>query len=186
MDKVLRRLVLTAMLTALAVVLGIVVKFTPGLNLEFPNGGSVFGLYTLPLVVIGILLGYKHGILGGLVYGLVSWLLDGYFIHWVSIFLDYLVPFSLLGVAGAIFGKKVLDKWTYLVGAFTLAFFLRWISHGLSGVLFFAEYAPTDTNVWFYSFVLYNLPYVLSSTVISLVIALIIKKQLIELNKSFE
>ncbi len=186
MNKVLRKIVLTAMLTAFAVTISITFKLIPGLNLEFPNGGSVFGLYTLPLVMIGILLGYKYGILGGLIYGTVSWLLDGYFLHWGSIFLDYLIPFSLVALSGAMFGKKNLDHFVYLTITFTLSFILRWVSHGLSGVLFFAEYSPEGTHPWFYSFILYNLPYVLSSSLISFIIALVIRKQIKQLSETLD
>lgn len=178
MNKALRKIVLTAMLTALAVTISIIIKLIPGLNISFPNGGSVFGLYTLPLVLIGMILGYKYGILGGLIYGMVSWMLDGYFLHWGSIFLDYLIPFSLVAAAGGIFGKKSLDHWVYFAVVFIVAFFLRWMSHGFSGLLFFADYTPEGTAPWFYSFILYNLPYVFTSSSISLLIGLVIRKQI--------
>lgn len=182
-SKELKRVVLASILAAIAVVLGIIVKYTPGLNLEFPNGGSVFGFYILPLTLIGLLLGYRYAILGGLVYGIVSWLLDGYFYHWGSIFLDYLIPFTLVAVSGAIFHKKGVQRIDYIIYAFLIGFALRWISHGLSGVLFFGEYAPEGTNPWFYSFILYNLPYTASSASISLVLALILRPTLKELTK---
>jgi len=186
MTKVLRRLVLTSILAALAIVFGLLVKLTPGLNLEFPNGGSVFGIYTLPLVIIGILLGYKYGILGGLVYGTVSWMVDGYFIHWGSIFLDYLIPFALVGLSGAVFKDKALKDVKYLFFTFMLAFLLRWLCHGFAGVLFWAEYTPEGMNMWIYSFFIYNLPYVLSSSIISFIAALGIKKQLILLTQTLK
>ncbi len=178
MNQTLRKIVLTSVLTALAVVLGIIIKFTPGLNFEFPNGGHVVGLYTLPLILIGMIVGFPYGLIGGLIYGLVSFFLDGYLIHWGSFFFDYIFAFTSIGIAGGIFGGKALKNWRYFVLAFVIAFLLRWVSHGISGGLFFAEYAPDGVNPWFFSFILYNLPYVLSSSVISLVIGLALRPQL--------
>lgn len=186
MNQTLRKIVLTSVLTALAVVLGIIIKFTPGLNFEFPNGGHVIGLYTLPLILIGMIVGFPYGLIGGLIYGLVSFFLDGYLIHWGSFFFDYMFAFMSIGIAGELFGTKALKNWKYFVMAFAAAFLFRWISHGISGGLFFAEYAPEGLNPWFFSFILYNLPYVLSSSVISAVIGLALRPQLIRVLDSYK
>ncbi|MBN3490499.1 energy-coupled thiamine transporter ThiT [Acholeplasma equirhinis] len=186
MNKELKKLVLTAVLAALAIALGFVIKITPGLNLEMPQGGNVFGINMLPLILIGIVIGWQYGLLGGAVYGVISLIMDGYTFHWGSFLLDYIIPFAGIAAVGGFFGKDVLKGWKKLALVFLCAFILRWISHGLSGVLIFADYAPVGTNAWFYSFILYNLPYLATTFTISFVIALGIKKQLILLTESFQ
>ena len=171
MNKELKRLSLGSILAAVAVVFGLIIKYTPGLNLEMPQGGAVFGIYMLPIVLSGLILGSFYGGLTGLIYGVVSWMLDGYYIHWGSIFFDYLIPFSAMGIIGGLFVGGIKD-WKKIVLAFLLAGVFRWVSHGFSGVLFFEEYAKG--NVWFYSFILYNAPYCASSTAISMILAILI------------
>jgi thiamine transporter len=51
------------------------------------------------------------------------------------------------------------------------------LAHGFSGVVFFAEYAPEGMNVWFYSFVAYNLPYMGASLALCLIIGGILWKR---------
>ncbi|CCV64360.1 Proton-coupled thiamine transporter YuaJ [Alteracholeplasma palmae J233] len=184
-QKELKKLTTGSILAAIAVVLGVIIKYTPGINLEMPNGGAVFGIYIVPVILSGMILGYKYGILTGLIYGVVSWLLDGYVIHWGSIFFDYLIPFSLMGFAGSLFYGKGLSNWKNIVFAFLIAAVFRWIMHGFSGVLFFQQYAG-DYNPWFYSFIIYNAPYVFAGATISLVITLIIRKPLVDLTKELQ
>lgn len=185
MNKTLRKVVLASVLTALSVAIGIMVKFIPGLNLEFPSGGHVFGLYTLPLVVLGMIAGSPFGIIGGLIYGLVSLMLDGTLYHWGSLPFDYILPFAGIGLAGDLVGRKGLQDWKCFVLAFVIAFLIRWVFHGLSGVFFFSTNAG-DLNVWIYSFILYNLPYVASSSFLSMSIGLLMRKKLLEITLQFE
>lgn len=168
-----------SVMAALAVVLSLVSKMIPGL--QMPNGGS-FSLSMLPLFVFALRRGSFAGLVTGAVYGLVNLLTDGLILHWGSIFFDYILPFALLtGVAGLF--KKQAEKGLviFTVLAVILGGLVRYVFHGLSGVIFFAEYAD-GANPWFYSFIIYNLPYMLVSTVGSLVIIVILQKRLITLS----
>lgn len=164
------KIVLTAILVAAAIVLGMLTKYVPGLNLEFPQGGSVFGLSMIPIIALGLFLGVGYGAVGGVVYGIVNFLIDGYSFHWASFILDYSIAFGLVGFGAGLFKQKFNDVKS-LVFAVLFAGFLRYLSHGLSGALVFTQYAG-DNHPFFYSFVLYNLPYMASSTLISLVATL--------------
>lgn len=171
-SKELQRLTLTSIFVALAVVFGMITKFVPGLNLEMPQGGAVFGISMLPIILIGILAGPKYGIIGGGIYGLTSVLLDGGFYHWASLFSDYLIAFGVLGISG--FFRKAIYRGDRFAIAVILGGLLRYLSHSIGGAIIFAEFAPPGMNPWYYSFVIYNLPYMASSTSITLIVGLII------------
>lgn len=170
--KKINKITLTSTLVAIGVVLDLMIKFIPGLNLEMPQGGLVFGFSMLPIILIGILIDFKYGILGGIVFGLVNVLIDGGLFHIASLFSDYIFAFGLLGFSG-LFKNALDNKWKIsLVILFSA--FLRYLSHSLGGALIFAEFAPEGVNPWFYSFILYNLPYMISSTFITIVFAILL------------
>jgi thiamine transporter len=171
-NKEILKLTFVSALIAIAFVFSLLTKFVPGLNLEMPQGGSVFGIAMLPLVFVAILFGPYLGVLAGMVYGLTSLMLDGVLYHWASLFIDYLLAFGFIGFAG--FFKQALYKPKDFIYAVLLAGMLRYLSHSFGGAIIFAEYAPEGVNPWFYSFIMYNLPYMLSSTAITLVVGLLV------------
>jgi len=168
-----------SILAALAIVLSIASDLIPGLKM--PNGGS-FSLSMLPLFIFALRRGVTPGIIMGLLYSVVNFLLDGLFFHWGSIFFDYLLPFSLLAGVAGLFSKKA-QKGHYSATILAVLFggSVRYIFHGLSGAIFFAEYAG-EYNAWFYSFIIYNLPYMAISTIGSLIITLILQNRFITLD----
>lgn len=168
----LQKLTLTSIFVALAIVFGMITKFVPGLNIEMPQGGAIFGISMMPIILIGIIAGPKYGISGGIVYGLASVLLDGGFYHWASLFSDYVIAFGVLGMAG-FFPKAIYKPYRY---AFVVIFvgLLRYLSHAIGGAIIFAEFAPTGMNPWYYSFIVYNLPYMASSILTTIIIGLLL------------
>ena len=86
--------------------------------------------------------------------------------------LDYIIPFTLLGLAG-IFPNPLRNKKSFILGI-TLGSFLRYLSHAFSGVIVWSYYADlAGFNPWLYSFVIYNLPYMAASFALCIVIGLI-------------
>lgn len=164
-----------AILGALAVVLGLLSKL---LGLELPNGGS-FSLSMLPLIIYGFRRGPKMGFIMGFTYGLINFITDGQILHWGSIFFDYLIPFALVAFIPGLLRKKAQSGsyFAIILGAF-LAGFARYIFHGLSGVIFFSEYAG-EVNPWLYSFIIYNLPYMAVSTLGSLIFTVLLSRNFI-------
>lgn len=161
-----RVLVEVAILVAMAFVLEIAFSFLPAM----PQGGRV-SLSVLPIIVISWRNGPYAGIVGGVVYGLLNLMLDGVLYHWGSFFLDYTIAFGLIGLSGLV-RKAGLDN----VGGFGLAIFvgylLRFLSHTLSGVLLFSQYAG-DENVWLYSLG-YQTTYLLPAFLLTLVVGVIV------------
>lgn len=178
-----KKVAFTATLTALAIVFGLITKFVPGLNLQMPQEGTVFGFYMLPIILLSLILGPKYGIIGGIVYGLTSILIDGGLYAWQSLFTDYVIAFGVLGLAG--FFKKGIYDWRWFLIATLSVSVLRYLSHSIGGAIIFAEYAPDGMNPWFYSFVVYNAPYMLSSTAVTMVLGLLILKKVRELSIDF-
>lgn len=142
---------------------------------EAPYGGSVTAGSMIPIIVFSLRWGMKSGLLAGLVYGILQFILGGeiYSYHIVSILFDYLVAFAVLGLAG-LFKSNMKGMFA---GTF-LGIFGRFICHVISGVVVWASYAPEGTSPLVYS-ILYNGSYLLPELVITLVIVGILYKPLI-------
>ena len=151
----LRMLVESAVAIALAVVLHMVTLW------KLPQGGKVTSGSMVPLLIIAVRWGPKAGLGAGVLFGLVDYLLEPYFYHPVQFLLDYPIAFGCLGLAG------FLPRWPLLGTTAGLAG--RFLSHLLSGVVFFASYAPEGMSPWLYS-AIYNATYLGPELVISLIV----------------
>ena len=169
-----RRLVEVGIFVAIAIVLELISTLIPFLHM--PQGGSI-SLGMLPIFIIAYRFGVKEGVIAGFVFGIVNFILSGYAIHWGSIFFDYMFAFSALGIAG-LFKKTALSNNFSFIAGIALGGFLRYVFHGLSGVIFFSSYAG-DFNPWFYSFIVYNLPYMLASIILVIIVGISIKDRIL-------
>ena len=173
----------TAILAALAVVFQLISTFVP--ILKMPQGGSV-SLSMLPIVVLALRRGPKYGVIGGLILGTLNLLVDiavgqgSFVLHWGSLFLDYFVPCGILGIAGIF--KSIVKILSF--NACDCARRFPQISFPFFQRNFvFAEYArqlgyETPGAIFFYSFIVYNLPYNGFSTLISILVAIATHKVL--------
>jgi len=114
---------------------------------RLPQGGTITPASMLPMILFAVMFGPIPGIISGLAYGMLQYFQDGYVVHWAQFFLDYPLAFGLLGLAGLY--RKNLVVSTFIGG------FGRFMMHFLSGIIFFAEYAPEGTPVALYSLI-YN------------------------------
>lgn len=177
---ILMSITITAMMVALSIALEYFAKAIPGL--QMPMGGT-FSLTCLPLIIGSLYTGPIFGTIGGLLYGLLNFLIDGYGLHWGSLFLDYLLAFAFMGVAGFFSKPFYQKKWWSFVVASIICMFLRYLSSSLSGILYFP---PDDgTNKYLYSFVLYNGPYMLASLGMDLVGGIILLPALFSINDEY-
>jgi len=141
---------------ALAAVLGQVRLFM------MPQGGSV-SLELLPIIFIAVRRGVVPGAVTGLLYGLLQLGLPGAFVyHPVQAALDYPLAFMSLAVAGFV----DVRGWRSLALAVALALAARFCFHFLSGLIFFASYAPGWESPWLYS-ATYNLLYLLPEGILT-------------------
>ena len=145
---------------------------------EMPWGGSVV-LAMVPLILFAVRWGLGPGLLAGFAFGVLQFLFDGGFaIGWQSIIGDYLLAFTVLGLAGLMKGKRGGVYFGAVIGGVA-----RFLVHYVVGATIWAEYMPeeffglTMTTPWFYS-LLYNGFYMLIDMVLCLVIFAIAYKPL--------
>lgn len=145
---------------------------------QAPNGGSISAGSMIPILIFALRWGISPGIFVGATYGLLDFILKPYFYHPMQFILDYILAYGLLGLAGIGYNKNGKEEKGYarLVIGVVLAIAGRMLSHVLSGVIFFAEYAG-DQNPWIYSIV-YNSTYLIPELIISLIVLLLIWKPL--------
>jgi len=129
---------------------------------EMPQGGSV-ALTMIPILLIALRRGVAAGMVTGAIYGFISLLVAGVIYHPMSIVLDYILAFGLLGVAG-FFGRNM----TGVVCGTVLGVIGRFVSSTISGAVLFASYAPEGQNPWIYS-IGYQAAYLIPELVIALV-----------------
>jgi len=147
----------------------------------WPQGGSV-SIAMVPVFLMAFRWGVKGGVLTGFLFGLLQFILGmSQIYHPVQGILDYLIAFALLGLAG-IFASQVKaslqegnkKKWMSLVIAGTfIGSALRFISHFLSGWIFFGSYAPEGQSAWLYS-IIYNGTYMLPSMILSAIVVILV------------
>ena len=123
---------------------------------EMPWGGSIC-LSMLPIFIYACRWGVGPGLMSGFVLGVLQFMLDGGFaLGWQSILGDYLLAFTVLGLAGLFRGRNSSVFLGTLTGSAA-----RFLVHYVVGATIWAEYMPetffglTMTTPWFYS-LLYN------------------------------
>jgi thiamine transporter len=128
----------------------------------------------VPVMLLAFRRGPRVGVFAGVVFGLTQMVLDGWIYNPFGMVLDYPLAFGVLGLAGIF--KKIP-----LIGV-VVSLVSRFLSHFLSGVLFFAMYAPEGMSPLVYS-AIYNGSYMLPELVISgILIYLLVQRDLLNLN----
>ena len=141
---------------------------------QLPQGGSITLASMVPVLLISFRRGPKVGVFSGVVFGMAQMLLDGWFYSPGGMILDYPLAFGALGLAG-IFRK------TPLIGV-VVSLATRFLSHFISGVVFFGMYAPEGMSPIVYSAV-YNGSYMLPEMVISgIFIYMLIQRDILNLS----
>ncbi|WP_085521516.1 energy-coupled thiamine transporter ThiT [Tuberibacillus sp. Marseille-P3662] len=145
-----------AILASMAMVLDLLpsIQLTAGISISFSM---------IPVFVVALRWGFRTGMLSGLLWGVLQVVLgDATILYIVQAFIEYLIAFPLVGVAG-LFVYKVQqqiaeDKKRPAVIMVLLAIFLgsfaRYFCHFIAGVYFFDQYAPENMSAVWYSFVI--------------------------------
>ena len=136
---------------------------------HMPQGGSIKAASLVPLMIFAYRWGGTRGILAGVVYGVLHFLL-GFksSIHYLSIILDYLVAYGAIGVCGY-FKDNIIG----LVSGSIVAIALRWFTSVTSGAVVFASYAPQGQNPWIYSMI-YNASYMVPDGILNIIVLLFV------------
>ena len=172
-----KKLVEMSILVALAFVLDYVANIYSGWF--WPFGGSI-SISLVPLAIIAFRYGWVAGFLGGFTMGLLQLLTGAYIMHPIQVLFDYPLPYAVLGFAGFFASKvnsvEVGRRSLYIWLATGIGSIARLVCHIISGVVFFADYAPEGMNPVVYS-VGYNTPFVLASYILSAIILVILYKR---------
>ena len=133
---------------------------------QMPQGGAV-SLEMLPIFFIAARRGLVPGVTTGAVYGFVQ--LAGiagapFIYHPLQAALDYPLAFAAIGLAGLV----PVTGWRSLWAAVAVGSTGRLACHFLSGLIFFASYAPKWEAPWLYALT-YNLLYLVPEAAITAV-----------------
>jgi len=177
-SKKTRILVEGAVMLALATALSFIQIY------KLPWGGSITLFSMLPIVLFSIRRGVKMGLTVAFLYSLIQFfqgIIDGLF-GWgltpgmliACIFIDYIIAFTVLGLAGLFRNKKTVG-W---IGGIAMAVTLRFVMHFLSGVVIWESFGElwdgfsTESSV-VYS-LLYNGSYMLPELLLTTVVAIVL------------
>lgn len=170
---------------------------------EAPYGGSVTVLSMAPIIILSLRRGVKAGLLAGFVHSLIQLLLGLNNVAWipdaggivVCILTDYILPFTVLGLAGCFRKVKFTgnDTTNLVIAAILgtlLVTLLRYLCHIVSGaVIWYAldlewyaddpEHIVHKYGAWLFS-VIYNggymIPEIITTTVATPLLAVAVSK----------
>ena len=172
------------MLISMAFVLNLITLF------KAPTGGSI-NLQMLPLFVLALRHGPTHGLIaGGIVYGLLTCLTDGYGIQTYPF--DYLIGFGSIVVMGAfknlVFNKDVMDEEGNKTKGFILGEVFIFVAGILSTFVRFVGSTASSMILYETGFVdslIYNSMYIPISGAIAVFVTMGLFPALVMLNKKF-
>jgi thiamine transporter len=131
---------------------------------SLPQGGSI-NIGMIPIFWLALRRGPKIGIFAGAVFGVVDLAIEPFVVHPVQFILDYPLAFAALGLAGLFKRWRVFGPVVGVVVGGTG----RFLSHFVSGIVYFASYAPPGQSPAVYSLI-YNGAYMFPSIVICAVV----------------
>lgn len=184
MKKKTKYLVLGGVLVALSTVLSFIKVF------ELPQGGSITACSMLPVMLFAYLCGTKWGLAAGFTHSVLQLLFGLNALKGISpgavvgsVLLDYLLAFTVLGLAGILKHKISHDGLAFTLGCL-IAGLLRYLCSFLSGWILWGAYADANfspmlaglsgnTLACLYSLV-YNGSYMLPEIIITCIAAFLI------------
>ncbi|MEM2228115.1 MAG: energy-coupled thiamine transporter ThiT [Candidatus Bathyarchaeia archaeon] len=133
-----------------------------------PQGGSITAGSMIPIFLLALRRGIKIGVLSGLAFGLIVLIEEPFIYHPVQVILDYPIAFGALGLAGFFKKRPLIGVSIGIIG--------RFISHFISGIVFFASFAPEGMNPALYS-AIYNGSYLIVEFIITVIIIYFLLKR---------
>lgn len=150
-----------AVFVALATALSFIIIYS------FPEGGSITAGSMVPILWLALRRGPKIGLFAAAVFGLVELALMPVVYYPFQVLLDYPLAFGALGLAGFFKSRPLVGVVVGITG--------RFVMHFISGVLFFASFAPAGMSPIVYS-AIYNGAYLIPEMVISAVMIHILQR----------
>ncbi len=145
--------------------------------IKMPFGGSVTACSMLPIALFAYRRGWRWGLGCGFVFSVLQLLQGMSSLQYATsagaliaiLLLDYIVPFSVLGLAG-IFRGKIKGQAAALVCGTTMVCLIRYICHVISGCTVWAGVSVPTGDGLVYSLV-YNAAYMVPEAFITIVAA---------------
>ena len=131
-----------------------------------PQGGSV-DFELIPLLLFTYRRGLKWGMQAGVLTGFLKIMLGGYVLNVIQAALDYPLAYACVGLAA--FHPRILSIFIAAIGQITCSV--------ISGVVFFAQYAPEGQSPLMYS-IMYNAPVLGAKYLLSGIVAMFMWKVL--------
>ncbi len=130
------------------------------------QGGSI-NLGMVPIIWLALRRGWKIGVFGGAVFGVVDLAIGAFIVNPFQLILDYPLAFAVLGLAGLFPKYPVIGVVVGVTG--------RFMSHFVSGIVYFADYTPAGMNPVVYS-AIYNGTYLIPSMIVCAIVIRIMQK----------
>jgi thiamine transporter len=169
-------------LTECAVMVALAFALSSAKLYTMPLGGSVTIASMLPIMLIGVKYGTLIGVGTGFIYSLTQIfqaLVEGNVFPYcetgatliICVVFDYILPFTILGLAGMLKNSKIFknQEIAFYVGMISVVL-VRFISHFVTGVAIWGQWAPDGMGKYLYSF-LYNGGFLAFDFIICLVCA---------------
>ncbi len=135
---------------------------------SFTSGGSI-GIAMVAVLIIAYRRGLLPALLTGLIMGLLDFATKAYLVHPMQVFLDYIFPYMLVGLAGLL--KPLFDKTDnrrlkimWLIIGTLFGGVLKFFSHYFAGLYFWGDPAYFAWNLNYMSPALYSFIYNIAYT----------------------
>ena len=139
-------------------------------------GGSITIASMLPIFIFAYVFGIGKGLIVGVVYGLLQFIQEPFFLSFAQVALDYILAYATICLAGVF--KKMKSKTASVFLGLGLVCAVRFTFHTISGIIFFnSGYIATlpffgasqNFSAFIYS-LLYNSIYMIPETAILFVV----------------
>ena len=134
----------------------------------FVNGGSI-GFAMVAVLVMAYRRGWLPALITGLLMGLLDIATSAYILHPLQLLLDYILPYAVVGFAGLlrplfVKSKGKAEKILWLISGAVIGGLLKFLSHYLAGIIYWAnpEYFAwnlNEMNPYLYCFI-YNIAFI--------------------------
>lgn len=170
-----RILVEIALCVALSAVLSVI-----AVRLPINFAGGTISLSMVPILVLALRRGVVPGVVAGVLFGCVDYLIEPFFVAPIQVLLDYPLAFGAVGLAGlgSSLYLSALGTGRGRATAVGIPFIIlggtgRFLAAWTSGMVFFGQNAPTGQPIWLYS-AIYNLGYIVPSIALSIAVASVV------------
>lgn len=166
--------------SAIMIAVATVLSMLPIINMPF--GGSVTAASMVPIILIAYRYGTGLGTITGLVYSLIQLLLGANNLRYATssaaavaiVFLDYVLAFTALGLAGIFKGGKYSQSSEMVLGS-SVVVAIRYVMHVISGCTVWAGVSIPTEEGFLYSLI-YNAAYMIPETIVTIAAILYLSK----------